>query len=57
MIMSTPAQINKPTIEKKKSLEFYLSFDNKQYIAQNILSNKIKLSLLEKIIYRLLSIV
>jgi len=48
MIMSVPTPINKPTIKKKKIKEFNLSFDNKQFIAQIILSDIIRLNLLEK---------
>ena len=48
MIMSAPTPIEESLACNKKTKEFNLSLDNKQYIVQMILSDEIKINLLEK---------
>ena len=48
MLFSIPTKISQPLIEIKKSNEFTLALENKQYISKIILSDGIKIDLSEK---------
>ena len=48
MLFSIPTPISQPIIEIKKSNEFTLAFENKQYVSKIILSDGIKIDLSEK---------